>query len=67
MKGDREQCLAAGMDAYLSKPIDGHEMIAMVETLAAGSPSVAAGATSPATPPRPQNLRLWLSWSLSGL
>ena len=53
MKGDREQCLAAGMDAYLSKPIDGHEMIAIVETLAAGSPSVAAGAgSSPATPPQ---------------
>ena len=53
MKGDREQCLAAGMDGYLSKPIDGHEMIALVETLAAGSPSVAAGAvSSPATPPQ---------------
>jgi signal transduction histidine kinase/CheY-like chemotaxis protein/HPt (histidine-containing phosphotransfer) domain-containing protein len=35
MKGDRQRCLAAGMDAYLSKPIDGHEMIALVERLAA--------------------------------
>ena len=51
MKGDRDRCLAAGMDGYLSKPIDGHEMIALVETLAAGSPSVAAGAVSSRTHP----------------
>ena len=46
MKGDREQCLAAGMDGYISKPIDVREMIALVETLAVGLPSVAAGAVS---------------------
>jgi two-component system, sensor histidine kinase and response regulator len=37
MPSDRERCLAAGMDAYLAKPIDGHEMIALVERLAAGA------------------------------
>jgi CheY-like chemotaxis protein len=36
MKGDRERCLAAGMDGYLSKPIDAREMIALVEKLAPG-------------------------------
>ena len=34
MQGDRERCLAAGMDAYLAKPIDVEEMIATVEACA---------------------------------
>ena len=53
MKGDRDRCLAAGMDGYLSKPISGREMIALVETLAGASPSVAASrVSSPLAPPR---------------
>jgi CheY-like chemotaxis protein/HPt (histidine-containing phosphotransfer) domain-containing protein len=31
MKGDRERCLAAGMDAYIAKPIQAHELLEVIE------------------------------------
>jgi PAS domain S-box-containing protein len=34
MKGDRERCLAAGMDAYISKPIQFAELLEVTESLA---------------------------------
>ncbi len=33
MSGDRERCLAAGMDGYISKPINAQELLTLVETL----------------------------------
>jgi HPt (histidine-containing phosphotransfer) domain-containing protein len=33
MRGDQERCLAAGMDAYLSKPLQAHQLFAVIERL----------------------------------
>jgi signal transduction histidine kinase/CheY-like chemotaxis protein len=44
MKGDRERCLAAGMDEYLTKPLDSRKLCDLVERMADGRPA----ATSPA-------------------
>jgi CheY-like chemotaxis protein len=35
MKGDRERCLAAGMDEYITKPIEAAKLIEIVESVAA--------------------------------
>jgi CheY-like chemotaxis protein len=37
MKGDAERCLAVGMTAYLSKPINSREMIVLLESLCEGN------------------------------
>jgi signal transduction histidine kinase/CheY-like chemotaxis protein len=42
MEGDRERCLAAGMDGYISKPLNVHDLLGAIEQIG-GSLGVAEG------------------------
>jgi PAS domain S-box-containing protein len=50
MAGDRERCLAAGMDAYVSKPLRPEELFTAIDALCAGrEPATAATEASLST------------------
>lgn len=46
MTGDRERCLAAGMDAYLSKPINSAELFQVMESFLGKGRKVRGGASA---------------------
>jgi CheY-like chemotaxis protein len=46
MKGDEERCLAAGMDGYLPKPIQGRALSALLERIRGRAGEIEARATA---------------------
>jgi two-component system, sensor histidine kinase and response regulator len=48
MKGDRERCLAAGMDDYLSKPINTAELYALLDKIARAAETATEESAQPA-------------------
>ena len=50
MKGDRERCLEAGMDGYVSKPIQPHDLNEAIGRIDATLPEVKVPQAAPSDP-----------------
>ena len=58
MAGDRERCLAAGMDGYIAKPITARELIELLEKSGKNKPGLILVPRGGLEPPRPCGLRI---------
>ena len=65
MKGDRERCLAAGMDAYVSKPLRPQELFEVLDGLVPGDRRRRRGGrgSAPRRPPPSTWPRPWSAWT----
>ncbi|MEO0393753.1 MAG: response regulator, partial [Pseudomonadota bacterium] len=54
MKGDRERCLAAGMDDYLSKPAQARDIASTIRRWVTNRPAASDTSPDPQTKPGPQ-------------
>ena len=70
MKGDQERCLAAGMDAYASKPLRVEELleaIARAVSVTRDAMSVEASSGNPVVNPRPTESAFDSAWTLASV